>query len=159
MYCPSCGKQNPDGSKFCESCGSNMMSQQNGGSSSQQQNGSSPPPQQTYTPPPQQQYSQPQQNYTPPTYSQPGQSSYGSQNLDAPLTMGNYIVMFLLSSVTCGIALLVWAFGSNVNTNKQNYARAALLMAVISIVLSILFSVLFAGVLGSLFSSGYNYNW
>ncbi len=168
MYCPSCGKQNPDGSKFCESCGSNMSSQQNGSPPSQQSSYSPPPPsqQQSYSPPPSQQSSYsppqqqqsyntpPQQNYSPPTYSQPGQSSYGSQGLDAPLTMGNYIVMMLLSSITCGIALLVWAFGSNVNTNKKNYSRAVLLMSLIAIGLSILFSVVFAGVLGTMFSSG-----
>ncbi|HEX9745281.1 MAG TPA: zinc-ribbon domain-containing protein, partial [bacterium] len=25
MFCPNCGTENPDGSKFCTSCGKNML--------------------------------------------------------------------------------------------------------------------------------------
>jgi predicted amidophosphoribosyltransferase len=25
MFCPNCGKSNPDDSRFCESCGTNML--------------------------------------------------------------------------------------------------------------------------------------
>lgn len=154
MFCPSCGKQNPDGSKFCESCGATMSSQ----------NSAPPPPQQSYNsapPPPQQNYSPPQQNsYTAPGFPAPGrpQGPSGQSGLDAPLTMGNYIVMMLLSSITCGIALLVWAFGGNVNTNKKNYARAVLLMGLIGGALAILFSVIAGGLIASIFGGGGYYN-
>lgn len=145
MFCPSCGKQNPDDSKFCESCGSKLN-----GQTAQ----ASPPPQQTYSPSP------PQQNYAPPP---PPQQSYSggyqaqSSHLTAPLTLGNYIGMYLLLMIPFVnfILLLVWAFGSDVNLNKKNFARAALIMGLIVAALSIILSVVFAGLLSSAYNSWY----
>lgn len=71
--------------------------------------------------------------------------------------MGNYLVMLLLSAIpTVGfILLLVWAFGSNVNLNKRNYARAALIMALIAAGIAIVI-FLFGLIIGnSVFSSNY----
>ncbi len=50
----------------------------------------------------------------------------------APLTLGNYIVMMLVSAIPVVgfIMLLIWAFSGNTNINKKNYARAALIMMV-----------------------------
>lgn len=120
----------------------------------------SPPPQQSYSPPPQQAYSQPpQQSYSQPSYTPPGQSAYGSPaSLNEPLTVGNYIVMMLLSSITCGIALLVWAFSSNTNINKKNYARAILIVSLIGAAISIIISIAMGGLLASIFSSNGGYS-
>jgi hypothetical protein len=41
------------------------------------------------------------------------------------------------------VLLLVWAFGSDVNLNRKNFARATLLIPVLSIVLVILMVLIF----------------
>jgi hypothetical protein len=62
--------------------------------------------------------------------------------------VGQYIVMFILLSIPLVniIMLFVWGFGSSVNPNKKNFARASLIMAAIGIVLV----VIFWGIIGSL---------
>lgn len=149
MYCPSCGKANPDDSKFCENCGATLNSAAKPAA----------PAQPAYVPPTQAPsgYTPPQNQYAPPVqtgYTPPSFNSGGMGGLNEPLTVGNYIVMMLLSSITCGIALLVWAFSSQTNTNKKNYARAVLIMSLIGGALAIIGSLLFGGLLAALFSSG-----
>jgi len=50
-----------------------------------------------------------------------------------PLSMGQYLVTFLLMGIPLlnVILLFVWGFGSSTNPNKKNLARAILLMSVI----------------------------
>jgi hypothetical protein len=54
-----------------------------------------------------------------------------------PLSVGQYIGMFLLMSIPIVnlIMPLVWAFGGSVNTNKKNFARAFLILCVATLVL------------------------
>lgn len=70
---------------------------------------------------------------------------------DAPLSMGQFLGMMLLTCIPIVgfILLLVWAFSGSSNENKKNYARAALIMAIIFTVLwFILGSAIYAGIMG-----------
>ena len=71
------------------------------------------------------------------------------------MTVGQYIVMFLISAIPLvGIIMwFVWAFGSDVNVNKKNLAKAVLIMALIGVVIWILFAILFASVFASMFNN------
>ena len=73
---------------------------------------------------------------------------------DSVLTTGNYIGMYILQLIPFVniIMLLVWAFSKNTNLNKRNYARAQLIIVIITLVLIfVLYTVLGAALL-SLFS-------
>jgi len=48
------------------------------------------------------------------------------------------------------VMLFVWAFDSNTNLNKKNFAKASLLWMVVGIALAIIFFVLFMGAFLSL---------
>ena len=91
-------------------------------------------------------------------YQQPSpQYGYAQPPVDTSvLTMGNYIVMMLIMCIPIVniIMLFVWGFGSNVNLNKRNYARASLIFTLIGIFIAILFSCSMVGLIGSL---GYYY--
>lgn len=58
---------------------------------------------------------------------------------DAPLSFGTYMLLFLVMMIPIVniVVLLLWAFGHQVNTNKKNFSRAALVYMAIGIVLSI----------------------
>jgi TM2 domain-containing membrane protein YozV len=62
MFCSNCGKQNPDGARFCESCGNTMTAAAQQAPPPQY----APPPQPQYAPPPPQQYAPPPQAFAPP---------------------------------------------------------------------------------------------
>ena len=64
------------------------------------------------------------------------------QNINThPMTVGDWIVTLLLSAIPLVnfVLLLVWAFSSDTNINKKNYAKACLIFISISIVFLILF--------------------
>ena len=117
MFCKNCGATMPSDGKFCENCGAAAL----GGAS-----------QQIYT------QAQPVYNQVQPVYTQPQSynqavgSGLAQSNRD-PLSVGNYIGMFILSVIPVVgiIMLLVWAFGSSANLNKKNYARAILIIGLI----------------------------
>lgn len=75
--------------------------------------------------------------------------TYGVQpQKDAsPLSLGQFLIMLVISSIPIvGLVLLfVWGFGSNENVNRQNYSRAMLIMKLIGIVLTILIYALLFG--------------
>lgn len=106
-------------------------------------------PQQGYNPQ-QPGYTPPPQGYMPQQQPAYNMSTYGYSSAE-PLTMGQYIVMFLLLMIPIANIILpfVWAFGSNTNVNKKNFARALLIMMAIGIVLSVLFSSVLAGILSA----------
>lgn len=164
MFCPNCGKNNPDDSRFCESCGTTM----NGpGAAATPPAQPAQPAQPAYNPPPQQQATyaapaQPAYNAAPPAayYQQP---AYGAADLNKPLSVGGYILTFLVMAIPLvGIIMtFVWAFGSNANINRRNYCRALLIIALIMIVLTIVLSIVFASVLPDILDSlsEYSYNY
>jgi hypothetical protein len=100
----------------------------------------------------------PQQNgygqqpvYQQPVYPQPIPQSPITYDPDAPLSMGQFLGMMLLTCIPVVglVLLLVWAFSGSSNENKKNFARAELIMAIIVTVLwLILGSAIYAGIMG-----------
>jgi hypothetical protein len=142
-FCEACGTPIEEGAKFCPSCGKVTATTQAPPPPVQQYH----PPVQNYAPPVQQQYIPPQQNY------------YQKTEDTTPMTVGQYIVMFLLLCIPIAQLILpfVWAFGSNVNVNKKNLARAILIFAGIAFVLYIIILVIFGAALFSSFKMGGSY--
>lgn len=127
MFCPNCGKSNPDDSKFCESCGTNMLEPV-----------AAPPVQPAYAPPP------PAQYYPPQTVTVSEQTK--------PVGVGGYLGMFALNFIPFigplifFIMLFVWSFGSKANINKKNLSRALLLMMLIIIVIYVAIGIVVVSV-------------
>ena len=147
MFCENCGKNLPDGAKFCNGCGAKTEAVQPAYAAAAEP-APAPP---AYTPPPAQTAYAPQQTYAP----QP--PAYSGQPGSEPLRVGQYIGMLLLMCVPIlGVILLfMWGFGSSVNLNKKNFARAMLIVSAIGIVLSIIFSTVLTGIMGELFGGYY----
>lgn len=167
MICKNCSAQIPDGSKFCTACGHKIVVEPFVASKPQQ-----PPQTEPTQVPPQAQHMQTQHTQVPsqapytqiPPQVQQGQAPpynlNGTQQqtvskntaLDAPLTVLDFFLMSLLSFVPIigFIFLLIWAFSGNTNTNRKNYARAALIWILVSIGLVILLSIIGGGILNSM---------
>lgn len=73
----------------------------------------------------------------------------------SPISIGDWIVTFIILAIPIVniIMLFVWAFGSNTQPSKQNFAKANLILMVILIFIFILFSSFFIGCLSALMSS------
>ena len=73
-------------------------------------------------------------------------------NTESVVSTGSWVVfMFLLTIPILNIILvLVEAFGSGSNKNKQNYCRAAILWFVLGIVGTIVFTVIFGAAIAAL---------
>lgn len=67
--------------------------------------------------------------------------SGGAPGGESAVSIGDWLLtLFLVGIPIVGfILLLVWAFGGSTNSSKQNWARAALIWAVIAIVLAVVF--------------------
>lgn len=146
MFCEKCGAKLPDGAKFCGSCGETTEA-----GADREQPSSSIPPAPTAPQPPRQDYYVPQQ---------PSGQAYGSE----PLSVGQYVGMFLLMAIPLVniILMFVWGFGSEANLNRKNYARAMLIMAAIGIVLWIICVIAFGSLIaafGDMFESGSYYSY
>lgn len=164
MFCASCGKQNPDDSKFCESCGSPLgdvavKAAPAAAAAAYTPPSPAPQPQPVYQPPvaPQQPVyaAPPSQTY----YQQPQQPVYNNAAASVGakvMSIGEYILTFIITAIPIVgfIMLLVWAFGSDTNPNKKNLCRAMLIMMLIGIVLGIIFGGVMAGLMSSIFESG-----
>jgi len=81
---------------------------------------------------------------------------------DQTVSLGDWILTMFLSGIpVVGIIMIfVWAFGGGAKASKQNFARAFLIFALISIVIgiisSILFGTIFAAALTSMSDSIYS---
>jgi hypothetical protein len=77
----------------------------------------------------------------------------------SPMTVGQYIVTFLLLCIPLAnlVLLFVWGFGHSVNLNKRNLARAILVFAAISVILWIILGGVIAGMMSSMMGGGYYY--
>lgn len=141
MFCENCGNKLPDGAKFCGGCGGKIEPVQAAPAAVAEPAPASPTPVQTA-----------------PSYQQayaPQAPAWSGQQGSAPLGVGQYIGMFLLMCVPIlnFILLLVWSFGSSVNPNKKNFARASLILGIIGLVLSIVFGAALSSMIGGIFSS------
>lgn len=124
MFCENCGTKTPDDAKFCGGCGTRTESVQASHESVASQTANPVPPATTYAPPAQA-ASPAQVYYTP------------AQTEIEQLSVGQYIGMLLLLWVPILniILLFMWSFGSSVNPNKKNFARAILILGAISLVI------------------------
>ncbi|NLZ37423.1 MAG: zinc ribbon domain-containing protein [Clostridiales bacterium] len=91
-------------------------------------------------------YPQPPQQATYASGGMPGGIPGGMNELNAPLTVGQFFLHFLICSIPLVgfIMMLVWAFSSESNINRKNLSRAMLIWTLIAVVLSIISSVVFA---------------
>ncbi|MCM1261297.1 MAG: hypothetical protein NC313_01145 [Butyrivibrio sp.] len=104
-------------------------------------------------------------NYQPNPYNnggyqqQPYQQPYQQTDLEEPVTLGEWIITYLIMMVPCVniVMIFVWAFGSNTKKSKSNYFKAALIFAGVSIVISIIFSIFIGGSIISAFGDVYRY--
>lgn len=76
---------------------------------------------------------------------------YEEKEDTSPMSLGDWLLTILALIIPCaGIVLyFVWAFGKNVNVNRRNYCRAALIVEGIKIVLGIILGILFAAVIAA----------
>ena len=83
--------------------------------------------------------------------SQPAKPYQPFQKQADEVTLGEWMITLLLSflPIVNIVMLFVWAFGSNTNPSKANWAKATLIWMAIGIVLAILFVV----VIGTAFFS------
>jgi hypothetical protein len=72
--------------------------------------------------------------------SQTGAQAPQAEDRAAPLSVGDYIIMFIVFSLPLInlILALVWGFGSGINPNRKNFAKAWLVMLLIGILIGIL---------------------
>lgn len=141
MFCDQCGKQMPDDSVYCPSCGA--------------KNSISTPEQEVYSelqpviheeviiPQPvvqPQPVQQPIQNVQQPVQ-QKVQPSAPPVDLTKPISVLGFMgTLLLLAIPIVGLVMtFIWAFGSKVNKNRKHLAIALLIFYVIGIVLGIVF--------------------
>lgn len=131
MFCPKCGNNVPESTKFCPTCGALLASEAQQAPVAESQ--------------PQPQY-QPQQ----PVY-QPSPAA----GTDVMKVSEFFWTDFLLAIPLVGLILaLVWGFSSDVNQNKRNYCRAKLIWILVGIGITVLLTIIAAvagvGLLSSL---------
>ncbi|ROR22381.1 hypothetical protein EDD66_11566 [Mobilisporobacter senegalensis] len=80
------------------------------------------------------------------------------QQLEAPLTLGEWILTIIILGIPCVniVMMFIWGFGKTGNISRRNYCRAMLIFAAIGIVLGLLFSSVIGAMIASM-SSGYGY--
>lgn len=136
MFCPKCGNNVPESTKFCPTCGALLAGE------AQQAPAAESQPQ-----------SQPQ--YQP---QQPVYQAAPADNNPAALKVSQFFWLDFLTSIPLVgfILTLVWGFGGDVNENKRNYCRAKLVWLLIGIALAILFAII-AAAGGGLAAIMYNF--
>ncbi len=142
MFCENCGNKLLEGAKFCGGCGAKTEPAQPVYKAAARP----VPPPPAYAP----------QVQTASSYQQayaPQQApAYSRQSEIEPLRVGQYIGMLLLICVPILsiILLFVWSFGSSINLNKKNFARAMLILGAIGLILSIIFGAALTSIIGEL---------
>ena len=127
MFCTKCGTQNDDNNQFCVNCSEKLGSQAS-------------PVQQT----PVQQ--------TPPVCA--------AANEDEHVSVGQWIGYFLLNFIPCVgpiiylVMLFKWGFGDTPKKSLKSFAKAQLILMLISVILSIVVMVIFGSVLFGLIRDG-----
>lgn len=142
VFCTSCGEKLKEGIRFCTSCGAPYEEEwaeppvDVRRCSEAQMRSVRPQPPRGYA-------------HEPPAPQAQGRQAAGRWNaVDrmlapsspyAPISTGGFIGMFLLLCIPiAGLVLaIIWAFGRSQKINKRNFARAYLILAVISFVISL----------------------
>ncbi len=93
----------------------------------------------------------------PPSYAPQPAYGTGAQAGTAVLSVGQYIVMFILLCIPIVnmILLFVWSFGSAAPLNKKNFARAVLIMGAVSLILWIIAGGAIMGILSGMMGGYY----
>jgi len=67
----------------------------------------------------------------------------------APVSLGDWILTLIVLAIPIVniVMLFVWGFSSGTNPSKQNYCRAALILAAVFLVLWVLFAATFGAAL------------
>lgn len=75
-----------------------------------------------------------------------GQQSLPQHNLYPPITLKEWLITFLLVCIPMAnfIFLITWAFSSDINPNKSNWAKATLIWMVIAALFAIIFYAVLA---------------
>lgn len=75
------------------------------------------------------------------------------QNLEEPMSIGEWLLTMLITAIPCVniIMICVWAFGSGTKRTKANWARATLIVFLISVVIGVLLSVFGANQIANLY--------
>ena len=133
MHCNQCGFKSPEGSRFCEGCGQALQKaapQPAPAPIPAPAQHTPPPPPPAYSPPPPPSYQSAPQGYSP--YGGGGQSAAADRR-DEVMGFGSWLGMFFLLMIPLVnfILMLIWAFGGDVNRNKQNFCRASIVFSLI----------------------------
>jgi hypothetical protein len=83
------------------------------------------------------------------------QAPFGQQQDTTPMSMKDWVITLLISYIPLVglIMLIVWAFDSNTNVNKKNWAKASLIWMLIGIGIAIIIFVIFMSVFMGVMSS------
>ena len=81
---------------------------------------------------------------------QPQEVTQNVSSNEEVLSVGDWLITFLLGTITCGIMYIVWAFSSGTNPNKANFCKAYLILLVICIALNFIAGAALMGIIGSM---------
>ncbi|MBQ2756186.1 MAG: zinc ribbon domain-containing protein [Oscillospiraceae bacterium] len=134
-FCKTCGATLEDNDSFCTSCGTAVDVPQAAPAAPAAEPVAAPAPQ----------YAAPQYSAPAPQYVAPVDEAPAKDSKYAPVSTGafiGYTLLFSLVPIIGFIFQLVFAFGGCKKINLRNYARALLIIQVVSVVLAILLVVL-----------------
>ncbi len=79
--------------------------------------------------------------YQQPNYGTPQYNPYHMQDLEPPLTVGDWVLTYVLTCIPCVglIMLFIWAFSKTEPKSKSNWAKAMLIVTAVVLVLSLIF--------------------
>ena len=142
MFCEKCGKELPNGTVFCTSCGA---PQQTAGEAPVNETASS----QTAS-----FYQTPNAGFTPPVQNDTQNNYFYMQSAPKIPSMGSYILWIILTGIPVVnlIFSIIWAIDKSYPA-RANFFRAVLILLAISVVVGSLIGVLFGSLFTALFST------
>ncbi len=86
------------------------------------------------------------------------QSNYqAGQDLEAPVSMGEWLVSFLLMLIPCVnvVLMFVWAFSKKEKKSKSNFFKVALILSAIGTIIGVILSAIIGASAYTIFSNMY----